>query len=103
MVFTSTTQPAFTINTTDYIGTRIYVSTTATINRTVSIIVGDGNASYFTTPLPIRASQVRNVQAGTISATDVQGALNELDSEKSPIASPTFTGTVTTPAIKITG
>ena len=31
------------------------------------------------------ASQIPNVPAGTISATSVQGALNELDTEKSPV------------------
>ena len=36
----------------------------------------------------------RNTPAGDIVATTVQGAINELDTEKAPLASPTFTGTV---------
>ena len=43
------------------------------------------------------AATVTNVAAGTIAAVNVQGALDELDLEKAPIASPTFTGTVTAP------
>jgi hypothetical protein len=40
------------------------------------------------------ASNISVTPAGTISATDVQAALQELDSEKPGAASPTFTGTV---------
>ena len=43
------------------------------------------------------ATTVANVAAGTIAAVTVQGALNELDTEKAPLVSPTFTGTVTAP------
>lgn len=43
------------------------------------------------------ASQIQNTAAGGISATNVQSALNELDTEKAPIASPTFTGTPAAP------
>jgi len=38
------------------------------------------------------ASAISNSAAGGITATDVQTAINELDTEKAPIASPTFTG-----------
>lgn len=48
-------------------------------------------------PGSIAASSVMNTPAGNIAATDVQAALNELDTEKAPKASPTFTGTVTLP------
>lgn len=43
------------------------------------------------------ASQVTNVPAGGISATNVQAAINELDTEKANLASPTFTGTPAAP------
>ena len=43
------------------------------------------------------AATVTNVAAGTIGATTVQDALNELDTEKAPLASPTFTGTPAAP------
>ena len=36
----------------------------------------------------------RNTPAGNIVATTVQGAINELDTEKAPLASPAFTGKV---------
>lgn len=44
------------------------------------------------------ATTVPNTPAGSIVATTVQAAINELDTEKAPLASPTFTGTVTLPA-----
>jgi hypothetical protein len=43
------------------------------------------------------ASSVTNTPAGNISATNVQAALNELDTEKAPLASPAFTGNPTAP------
>ncbi len=43
------------------------------------------------------ATTVANVPAGNIAATTVQAAINELDTEKANLASPTFTGTVTLP------
>ena len=49
---------------------------------------GSGGASI--------ASAVAYTATWNISATNVQTAINELDTEKAPIASPTFTGTVTT-------
>ncbi len=50
-----------------------------------------------TTPGDYTASEITNVPAGGIAATDVQSALDELDSEKAPKASPTFTGTPAAP------
>lgn len=44
------------------------------------------------------ASQIANVAAGTIAATDVQAALNELDTEKAALAGATFTGPITIPS-----
>lgn len=43
------------------------------------------------------AAAIANTPAGTIAATTVQGALNELDTEKAPLASPALTGTPTAP------
>ena len=40
----------------------------------------------------IKASDIRNTAAGTIAATTVQAALNELDTEKAALAGATFTG-----------
>lgn len=44
------------------------------------------------------ASNIVNTPAGGVAATTVQAAINELDTEKAPKASPTFTGTVTIPS-----
>jgi hypothetical protein len=38
------------------------------------------------------ASAITNTPAGAIAATDVQAAIDELDTEKAPLASPVFTG-----------
>ena len=43
------------------------------------------------------AGQITNIAAGNISSTNVQAALNELDTEKAPLASPSLTGTPTAP------
>lgn len=43
------------------------------------------------------AANVVNTPAGGIAATTVQAALNELDTEKAPLASPALTGTPTAP------
>lgn len=40
------------------------------------------------------ASKISNTPAGTIAATDVQSAINELDSEKVGASSPTLTGDI---------
>jgi hypothetical protein len=50
----------------------------------------------------IGASAVTFVPAGGIASTNVQSAIEELDTEKAPLASPTFTGTVTLP-VGLTG
>ena len=41
------------------------------------------------------AVNISNTPAGNISATNVQAAINELDTEKAPLASPSFTGNIT--------
>ena len=43
------------------------------------------------------ATQVANTPVGSITSTDVQAAINELDTKKAPKASPVFTGVVTSP------
>lgn len=49
----------------------------------------------------VNASEVVNTPAGTIAATDVQTALNELDTEKAPKASPVHTGVTTDASLKV--
>ena len=50
------------------------------------------------TGVAIPASNITFSPIGNLEATNVQLAITELDLEKAPIASPTFTGTVTIPA-----
>lgn len=45
------------------------------------------------------AAQVANTPAGNIAATTVQAAIAELDAEKAPLASPTFTADAKTPPV----
>lgn len=54
-----TTQPLFDVDPTDRLGVRIYVKATHPAPITVSTIIGDGNGSYFATPLKIRHNQLR--------------------------------------------
>ena len=49
------------------------------------------------TSAAIAATKLAFAPAGNIAATTVQAALQELDDEKAPIASPTFTGTPAAP------
>jgi hypothetical protein len=46
----------------------------------------------------LTAANVANVAAGTIAATNVQAALNELDTEKASLAGATFIGPITVPS-----
>lgn len=48
------------------------------------------------------ASQITNTPAGSISAITAQNAINELDTEKAPLASPALTGTPTAPTAAVT-
>ena len=48
------------------------------------------------------ASAITNTPAGNIVATDVQAAINELDTEKVAKAGDTMTGPLTTPSVKET-
>lgn len=49
----------------------------------------------------VEASEVINTPAGDIAATNVQAALNELDTEKAPKASPVHTGITTDASLKV--
>lgn len=83
---------AYTVNTTDRIGVKVYGTTTRTSDTIISFKLGNGDASHFTTPLEIRHSQLRardEADAHPISAiTGLEGAL---DSKQA-----TITGAATT-------
>jgi hypothetical protein len=50
---------------------------------------------------PATAASVTSVPAGNLVATDVQAALNELDTEKATLASPTLTGVPAAPTAAV--
>jgi len=54
-------QPSYVVNSTDRIGVRIYGKTDIASNVTISYVIGDGNASYFNTPLALRHMQLRGL------------------------------------------
>lgn len=72
-------------------------------NGALATVSGNLNAHLVDTFDAHDASAISNIPSGSIAAIDVQSALNELDSEKAPIASPTFSGTVTIPTGNVTG
>lgn len=55
------TQSSFTVDPTDRLGARVYGTTTSNANITIYSVIGDGNASYFTTPIRIRHNQLRDL------------------------------------------
>ena len=79
------------------------LATTAFVTAAVAAAPG-GVTSVFTRTGAVTAqsgdytaTQVTNTPAGGISATNVQTALNQLDTLKAPLASPALTGTPTAP------
>lgn len=54
-----TTQTVFNVIPTARYGVRVFASTTSNNDRTVTYVVGDGNASYTNTPLATRHNQLR--------------------------------------------
>lgn len=53
--------PSFVVNETDRLGIKIAVLQGHSTIRTISLMVGDGYASYFTAPLQMRHSQLRDL------------------------------------------
>jgi hypothetical protein len=78
--YTETSTTSFTLTSGVPVGTKVFIEIDAFVGQAIT------------------ASNVVNAPAGNIISTTVQNAINELDQEKAPIASPTFTGTVTIPA-----
>ncbi|MBC8040380.1 MAG: hypothetical protein H7Y06_07555, partial [Opitutaceae bacterium] len=72
------------------------LTTTGTTNATLpagtkTLLATDGSGASLT---GIVGTQIGNTPAGGVAATTVQEAVTELDSEKAPVASPSFTGRV---------
>lgn len=72
--FIESAQLAFNISSTDRLGVRVYGNTTSNSGIILSSQVGDGPGAYFSTPLPIRHTQLRDLNADVnyqhINATD---------------------------------
>ena len=83
------TQPTYSVIDTDRIGIKIYASTNRTSDTIVSFKIGNGEATFFNTPLQIRHNQLRArdevdshpsssisvIPSGSLIDTDVQNAL----------------------------
>lgn len=63
----------------------------------VTPALGTPSAVVLTNGTGLPGTAVINTPAGGIAATTAQAAINELDTEKAPIVSPTFTGTPAAP------
>lgn len=74
--YSETSTTSFTLSTGVPAGTNVFSEIDAFVGQTIT------------------ASTVVNAPSGNIISVNVQNAINELDQEKAPLASPTFTGTV---------
>ncbi len=54
-------QPSFTVDTTDRLGIKVSVLQSHATSQTITLMVGDGYASYFTAPLSMRHNQLRDL------------------------------------------
>lgn len=89
------------IATTDNASTTTYAGNWTQLDATDAVTSVFGRTGNVTaTNGDYTASNITNVPAGGIAWTDVQTALNELDTEKSPKDDPTFTTKITTPAVR---
>lgn len=92
IAFENSTTGAYILTVKTAAGTGIVV---AQGERVLLFCDGTNIVNAFTAAPGINAADVTNTPAGGIIATTVQAALNELDSEKAPLVSPSFT----TPAL----
>ena len=75
--YTETSTTSFTLNAGVPAGTIVFAEVDAYVGQTIT------------------ASIITNAATATLTSTNVQNALNELDLNKAPLASPSFTGNVT--------
>ena len=54
-------QPSFTVNATDRLGVKVSVLQSHATSQTITLMAGDGYASYFTAPLQMRHNQLRDL------------------------------------------
>jgi hypothetical protein len=70
------------------------VQTTGGVTSGHFVVYADGTGDSIQDGGAFTAETIPTVPAGTLAASNVQDALDELDTEKAPMASPAFTGTV---------
>jgi hypothetical protein len=87
VTLTNTTQLASTAFVQQEITAQTLVNTFEGRSGTVTADAGD-----------YTAAEITNVAAGTVAAITVQAAIDELDTEKAPLASPVFTGVPVAPS-----
>ena len=58
-------QPIYTVNTTDRLGVKTYLSTTNAASITGSLIIGGSRSAYMNTPLNLRHTQLRGLNDDT--------------------------------------
>lgn len=85
----------------------IYVVETSTgiwpVRRSAGMWLSNGAAWSWLGNEALVAEQITLTPIGGIAATNVQAAVQELDTEKAPLAGPTFTGLVTTGEVAMAG
>ena len=86
---TTTAWKSFTVVNNDTSTNAITVNGTSLAIASSRAYIWDGSAWVVVTP--VTASQITNVPAGGIAGTTVQTAINELDTEKANLISPSFT------------
>ncbi len=72
-------QPVFSVSSTDRLGVRIYAKTTSTAAVTIYTTIGDGDASYFTTPIPFRHNLLRGLDYENSGHTGFEPAKGDDD------------------------
>jgi len=98
--------PALGDNDTSIATTAFVLANATTVSNATPLVAGTpvpgvsaqaSRADHVHPVSAVAASGVSFTPAGAIAATNVQAALAELDTEKAPLASPTFTGNPTAP------
>lgn len=78
--------PTYNCDPTDRLGVKLFASTTGT-NVTFSIEIGDGNASYITTPLRVRHSQLRALNEDPLYQHVTEDQINAWTSTEATVSS----------------
>jgi len=86
--------------------TNLAVPTLVSVGETLVYIFGsvsNPNGWYYINAIDTLAVQIGFIPAGNLTSSNVQAALEELDTDKAPKSNPTFTGTAVVDAIDVMG